>query len=430
MSETNYPGSHPGETSSFPAYGDPGRGPGGSPSSVYQVQSQPPSPSQSPRKSRSSLGGPFAIALVTALVAGGGAGYVAGSAGNTPGSSHSSSGAQESDAGRAGGESSEGELRNPTVADPAEAPAGSVEQVAATVLPAVVSIEVATPRGNAEGSGSIISSDGYVLTNHHVVAGAEAQGSKIQVSLNDGSRHSAQFIASDVNTDVGVIKIDGVDGLPVMQFGNSDDLRVGQEVVAVGSPLGLSATVTSGIVSALNRPVRASQGGGESSLMDGIQTDAAINPGNSGGPLVDMSGKLVGMNSAIASLSSGSFGSASQGGSIGLGFAIPSNFAKRVADQLIQRGEATQPMLGVRVSVAESLGGGAVVAGVEPGSPGEQAGLQPGDKIIRLNDRPIDSADALIAATRSKDFGETVTLQVQRGEDSEPIPVEVTLSSE
>ena len=207
MSETNYPGSNPGETSSFPAYGDPGRGPGGSPSSVYQVQSQPPSPSQSPRKSRSSLGGPFAIALVTALVAGGGAGYLAGSAG----SSHPSIGAQESDAGRAEGESSQGELRNPTVADPAEAPAGSVEQVAATVLPAVVSIEVATPRGNAEGSGSIISSDGYVLTNHHVVAGAEAQGSKIQVSLNDGSRHSAQFIASDVNTDCLLYTSDAAD---------------------------------------------------------------------------------------------------------------------------------------------------------------------------------------------------------------------------
>ena len=198
----------------------------------------------------------------------------------------------------------------------------------------------------------------------------------------------------------------------------------------MGSPLGLSATVTSGIVSALNRPVRASQGGGESSLMDGIQTDAAINPGNSGGPLVDRNGKLIGMNSAIASLSSGGMSQGGQGGSIGLGFAIPSNFAKRVADQLIEKGEATQPMLGVRVSVMQSLGGGAVVAGVEPGSPGETAGLKPGDVITRLNDRPIDSADALIAATRSKAFGETVTLQVQREGESQPIPVEVTLSSE
>lgn len=408
MSELNYPG----DTSSFPANGGP--------SSVYQVESQ--SPAQ--RRGRGGLAGAFAIALATALVAGGGAGYLAGSAqsGNQSSTPSSAVSGNEPD--------QHNELRNPTVADPAEAPAGSVEQVAAAVLPAVVSIEVATPRGSAEGSGSIISADGYVLTNHHVVAGAETPGSKIQVSLNDGSRHDAQFVASDVNTDVGVIKIEGVADLPVIQFGDSDDLRVGQEVVAVGSPLGLSATVTSGIVSALNRPVRASQGGGESSLMDGIQTDAAINPGNSGGPLVDMNGNLIGMNSAIASLSAGGFGQGGQGGSIGLGFAIPSNFAKRVADQLIAKGEATQPMLGVRVSVVESLGGGAVVAGVEPGSPADQAGLQAGDVITRLNDRPIDSADALIAATRSQGFDETVTLQVQRGEQSQPIPVEVTLSSE
>ena len=411
MSELNYPG----DTSSFPAN-----------NGVYQVQPQP--QGQQERRGKG-IGAAFAVALTTALVAGGGAGYLAGSsqsdnaaetaASNSPSSSVSSA-----------SDSQQGELRNPTVADPAEAPEGSVEQVAAAVLPAVVSIEVDTPRGSAEGSGSIISADGYVLTNHHVIAGAETPGSEVQVTLNDGSRHSAQFVASDVNTDVGVLKIDDVHDLPVMQFGNSDELRVGQEVVAVGSPLGLSATVTSGIVSALNRPVRASQGGGESSLMDGIQTDAAINPGNSGGPLVDRNGKLIGMNSAIASLSSGGMSQGGQGGSIGLGFAIPSNFAKRVADQLIEKGEATQPMLGVRVSVMQSLSGGAVVAGVEPDSPGEKAGLKPGDVITRLNDRPIDSADALIAATRSKAFGETVTLQVQREGESESVPVEVTLSSE
>ena len=164
--------------------------------------------------------------------------------------------------------------------------------------------------------------------------------------------------------------------------------------------------------------------------MDGIQTDAAINPGNSGGPLVDMNGNLIGMNSAIASLSQSSFGGESSGGSIGLGFSIPSNFAKRVADQLIRNGEATQPMLGVQVSIAQAITGGAVVAAVEPGSPAEQAGLKPGDVITRLNDRLIDSADALIAATRSQDFGQTVTLQVERQGEGEPIPVEVTLSTE
>ena len=421
MSETNFPE----DTSSFPSN-----------NGVYQVQPQPQAYS---RRANDGKGGKgiataFAVALATALVAGGGAGYFAGStqAGKGAQSALESAPDNSSEDSRngSGGVSSQSELRNPTVADPAEAPEGSVEQVAAAVLPAVVSIEVATPRGSAEGSGSIISADGYVLTNHHVIAGADTPGSKVQVTFNDGSRRSAQFVASDVNTDVGVLKIDDVNDLQVMRFGNSDELRVGQEVVAVGSPLGLSATVTSGIVSALNRPVRASQGGGESSLMDGIQTDAAINPGNSGGPLVDRSGNLIGMNSAIASLSAGGMGQGGQGGSIGLGFAIPSNFAKRVAEQLIETGEATQPMLGVRVSVMQGFGGGAVVAGVEPGSPGEKAGLKPGDVITRLNDRPIDSADALIAATRSKAFGETVTLQVQREGESQPIPVEVTLSSE
>ena len=378
---------------------------------VYTVPPQ----SQAPKR-RAGVGTAFAVALVTALAAGGGAGYVAGSS-------------QSADA-PSGEQAQENALENPSVSNAAEAPDGSVEKVAAQVLPSVVSIEVATRSGGAEGSGSIISSDGYVLTNHHVIAAGAQPGTEIQVTLNDGSRHRAQYVASDVNTDIGVLKIEGVENLPVVQFGNSNDLRVGQQVVAVGSPLGLSATVTSGIVSALNRPVRASQGGGESSLMDGIQTDAAINPGNSGGPLVDMNGNLIGMNSAIASLSQRSFGGESSGGSIGLGFSIPSNFAKRVADQLIRNGEATQPMLGVQVSIAQAITGGAVVAAVEPGSPAEQAGLKPGDVITRLNDRLIDSADALIAATRSQDFGQTVTLQVERQGEGEPIPVEVTLSTE
>lgn len=404
MSNTPYNPYDNGETSSFPQYTQP---------QYLEPQAAPPAVNTE-RKS-GGAGKAFAVALVTALLAGAGAGYVAGSAGGDNSGNHAAP---------------ENALENPSVSNPEKAPEGSVEQVAASVLPAVVSIEVATARGGAEGSGSIISSDGYVLTNHHVIADAGSNLAAIQVTLNDGTRHPAKFVASDVNTDIGVLKIEGVDNLPVMQFGDSNDLRVGQQVVAVGSPLGLSATVTSGIVSALNRPVRAAQGGGESSLMDGIQTDAAINPGNSGGPLVDMNGNLIGMNSVIASLSTGGFGGQSQGGSIGLGFAIPSNFAKRVADQLIQSGQASQPMLGVQVSIAQSDTSGAVVAAVEPGSPAEEAGLREGDKIVKLDDRPIDSADALIAATRSQDFGQRVTLQVVRGDENAPIPVEVTLSSE
>ena len=351
-----------------------------------------------------------AAALVTSLIAGGGAGFIAGTA-----TSGSGSQAEAYNA-----------LDNPSANNTEPAPEGSVESVAASVLPAVVSLEVETRTGMAEGSGSVISSDGYVLTNHHVIAEAANGGATITATLNDGSRHTATFVASDVDTDIGVVKIDDAVNLPVINFGNSDDLKVGQDVVAVGSPLGLSATVTSGIVSALNRPVRAAQGGTDSSLMDGIQTDAAINPGNSGGPLVDMNGRLIGMNSVIASLSAGVTG---ESGSIGLGFAIPSNFAKRVAQQLIDTGKASQPMLGVRVDVRNS-GGGALVASVEPGSPAEKAGISAGDVITRLGDRPIDSADALIAATRSRGFGETVTLTVRKENSVDTRTVDVTLSSE
>ncbi|WP_018018035.1 trypsin-like peptidase domain-containing protein [Corynebacterium capitovis] len=367
---------------------------------------------QAPAQKRRRSGGAAvaAVALATSLLAGGGAGYVAGTVGRDQASAYNA-------------------LDNPSVSSTDDAPEGSVEAVASAVLPAVVSLEVETRSGVAEGSGSIISSDGYVLTNHHVIADAANGGAQIVATLNDGTRRTAQYVASDVNTDVGVVKIQNSTNLPVINFGDSSGLKVGQDVVAVGSPLGLSATVTSGIVSALNRPVRAYQGGTESSLMDGIQTDAAINPGNSGGPLVDMNGNLIGMNSVIASLSSGSTGSSSSSGSIGLGFAIPSNFAKRVAQQLIETGTATQPMLGVQVN-SRSTTDGALIASVESGSPAEAAGLKAGDVVTRLNDRVIDSADALVAATRSRDFGETVTLQVRRQGSDNTESVDVTLSSE
>lgn len=299
---------------------------------------------------------------------------------------------------------------------------GSVEQVADKVVPTVVSIRVADQRQVADGSGSIISSDGYVLTNHHVVA--NGQNGQIQVTMSDGTRHAADFVASDAATDIAVIKIRDAHDLPTIGFGDSDDIRVGQEIVAIGSPLGLSSTVTSGIVSAVDRPVRASQQGGESSLIDGIQTDAAINPGNSGGPLVDMNGNLIGMNSMIASLSAGK----DQAGSIGLGFAIPSNFVMRVARQLIETGEARHPLLGVQVDARNPVNG-ALVLGVEPGSPADQAGLQVGDVVTRLNDRQVDDSDTLIAATRSHEFGETVTLEVISEGADKPKEVEVTLSN-
>lgn len=316
-------------------------------------------------------------------------------------------------------------LNAPSAERSEAAPDGSVEQVAAETLPAVVSIQVASPTGLGEGSGSIISSDGLVMTNHHVVSAAEDGGAEIQVTLNDERTLPAEFVASDPSTDIAVIRIQDASGLPVIQFGNSDQLQVGQQVVAIGSPLGLTSTVTSGIVSALNRPVRASGGeGGQSSLIDAVQTDAAINPGNSGGPLVDMNGNLIGMNSVIASTSGGQ-----TAGSIGLGFAIPSNFAKRVANQLVETGEANHPMIGVQVAAQANVGG-ALVASVREGGPGDQAGLSEGDVITRMNDRKIDNSDELIAAVRSQDFGATVTLQVTREGTDETREVDVTLTTE
>ncbi|WP_151640353.1 trypsin-like peptidase domain-containing protein [Corynebacterium sp. 11A] len=298
---------------------------------------------------------------------------------------------------------------------------GSVEDVASRVLPAVVSITTET----AEGSGSVISEDGLILTNNHVVAGSE--NSPIVVTMHDGQHYQADFIAGDSDTDVAVIKLRDARDLTVMTFGNSDDLKVGQQVVAVGSPLGLEATVTSGIVSALNRPIRAAGNrAGESSLIDAIQTDAAINPGNSGGPLVDMQGNLVGMNSVIATTSTGGGRSA---GSIGVGFAIPSNQTRRLANQLVETGKVTQPIIGVRVSRSPSPYG-AVVADVEPSGPAEAAGVKAGDIISRVDDRSIDSADALITAVRSQEFGATIKLEIVDDNGENPRMVEVTLPNE
>nr|VDG62726.1 serine protease [Streptococcus thermophilus] len=385
-----------------------------------EAQPYPPQPVTVNTRQKKGLGagGAIALSLVTALIAGSVAGYAA--------SSVAGGGAGSGQGRGMGASNEENALEAPVDKERPPAPDGSVEKVAESVLSAVVSISVASRAGASEGSGSIISSDGKVLTNHHVVAEAANGDTQMQVTLNDGTKHPAKFIASDVNTDIAVIEIEGVSDLPVIQFGNSDNLAVGQSVVAIGSPLGLSATVTTGIISALNRPVRAAQGGGESSLMDGIQTDAAINPGNSGGPLVDMNGHLIGMNSVIASLSQGASGEA---GSIGLGFAIPSNFARRVADQLINEGEARQPMMGVQVDVRHRADG-ALIDSVQPGSPADEAGLKPGDVITRINDRAIDSSDALVAATRSFDFGETVTLEVKSAGSNETRTVDVTLSSE
>jgi putative serine protease PepD len=323
----------------------------------------------------------------------------------------------------------------------ASLPAGSVEQVAAKVLPSVVKLQIAMGNGGEEGSGIILSSDGLILTTNHVVAAVSGQGpsgpATAPSSLDglDGQDPSGQspsgqgvqatatfadgrtvpftVVGTDPADDIAVVRAQGVSGLTPITLGSSKDLKVGQNVVAIGSPLGLEGTVTTGIVSALNRPVATGdQSTGQSSVLDAIQTDAAINPGNSGGALVNMNGELVGVNSAIASLGGGGGGGESgggQSGSIGLGFAIPADQAKRIANELISTGTVTHASLGVQLS-SDSAAPGAAVAQVTDGGPAAAAGLPSGVVVTKVDDRVIGSSDALVAAVRSMTPGDNVTL--------------------
>jgi putative serine protease PepD len=308
----------------------------------------------------------------------------------------------------------------------ASLPAGSVEQVAAKVVPSVVKIETDMGRASEEGSGVVLSTDGLILTNNHVIAAAKDAGPNAQtkVTFADGTTTSYTVIGTDPSSDIAVVKAENVSGLTPITLGSSDKLRVGQDVVAIGSPLGLEGTVTTGIVSALNRPVAA--GGdaqNQNTVLDAIQTDAAINPGNSGGALVDMNGELVGINSAIATL--GGDSGQSQSGSIGLGFAIPVDQAKRIADELIQNGVASHASLGVQVGNDGGVDGAKIVA-ITSGGAAEAAGLPSGVVVTKLDDRPISSASALVAAVRSKAPGEQVTL-TYLDPQGQPKTVQVTL---
>ncbi|GAB2936583.1 trypsin-like peptidase domain-containing protein [Rhodococcus aerolatus] len=315
----------------------------------------------------------------------------------------------------------------------ATAPAGTVQQVAATVLPSVVQITVVTGNSGGEGSGIILSSDGLIMTNNHVVESA-ANGGSITVTFNDGTTTTGTIVGRDPSADIAVIKADNKSGLTPIQLGSSSNLAVGQDVVAVGSPLGLAGTVTSGIVSSLNRPVSAGgEGTGQTTVLDAIQTDAAINPGNSGGALVNMSGQLVGINSAIASLSSSSSSASGQSGSIGLGFAIPVDQARRIAQELIDTGTATQAVLGVSVASSTSAiptTSGATVSQVVAGGAAEKAGITAGSVITKIDDRVIQDGDSLVAAVRSHAPGDTVTLTVAGANGSNPRTVQVTLDGQ
>lgn len=290
-----------------------------------------------------------------------------------------------------------------------ERPANSVAGIAKRVLPSVVSIEAKDSDGGATGSGFVISSDGYILTNNHVIASAVTSGGAIKVRLQDGSAFDASVIGRDSSYDLAVLRIANR-SLSALQFGDSDKVAVGDAVLAIGSPLGLQGTVTLGIISAKDRAVTAGESASDNSFINALQTDAAINPGNSGGPLVDSTGAVIGVNTAIATLGS-SLGS--QTGSIGLGFAIPINQARKTAEQLIKSGKATYPIIGVSVDMTAS-GRGAQISSksgaILPGGPAAKAGLKPGDLITEFAGRAITNPEELIVAVRSRDVGETVKI--------------------
>jgi putative serine protease PepD len=314
----------------------------------------------------------------------------------------------------------------------ANAPPGTVEQVAAKVVPGVVMLETDLGRQSEEGSGIVLSADGLILTNSHVIAaasvggrdGAPAGARKTTVTFADGRTAPFNVVGTDPTTDIAVVRVQGVSGLPPITLGSSANLRVGQPVVAVGSPLGLEGTVTTGIVSALNRPVSTTgDTGNQNTVLDAIQTDAAINPGNSGGALVNMNGDLIGVNSAIATL--GGESADSQSGSIGLGFAIPIDQAKRIADELISTGTASHASLGVQVTNDKGSHGARVVE-VVPGGAAAGAGLPSGVVVTKVDDRTINSADGRVAAVRSKAPGDKVVLTYLEA-SGEPRTVQVTL---
>lgn len=301
--------------------------------------------------------------------------------------------------------------RTSTVANTPDSPAadGSVEQVAASVLPSVVKINVTGPQGSGSGSGIIISSGGEILTNNHVVEAAS--GGTMAVSFNDGTTAPATVVGTDPLTDLAVIQAKGVSGLDPATLGKSGNLDVGENVVAIGSPFGLEATVTSGIVSALHRPVSVGGGTGTETTYPAIQTDAAINPGNSGGPLVNMNGEVVGINSSIRSASSGM----GEAGSIGLGFAIPIDNVLPIVDQLRNGETPTHAKLGVSVGDATSKDGlvsGAGIESVQAGSAADQAGLERGDVITRVDDEVVNGYQSLVATIRGHRPGDKVTLTV------------------
>ncbi|MEU1089434.1 trypsin-like peptidase domain-containing protein [Streptomyces sp. NPDC005892] len=308
------------------------------------------------------------------------------------------------------------------------APAGrapdSVAGIAASALPGVVTLHVS---GNAEsgtGTGFVLDDQGHILTNNHVVAPAGSSGD-ITVTFSGGENARAEVVGTDSGYDLAVVKVSGVSGLKPLTLGNSDDVAVGDPVVAIGAPYDLSNTVTSGIISAKQRPITAGgeeAGSTDVSYVDALQTDAPINPGNSGGPLLDSRARVIGINSAIRAADTGAGGTGAQAGSIGLGFAIPINQGKRVAEELINTGRATHPVIGVSLDMAYAgdgakvnTGGADGSAAVTEGGPGDRAGLRPGDVITAVDGVRVHNGEELIVKIRAHRPGDRLGLRLTRG---------------
>ncbi|MEU8617164.1 trypsin-like peptidase domain-containing protein [Streptomyces sp. NPDC048623] len=358
---------------------------------------------KAPRKPRRGLAlvGALAFALVTGVVGGGVGAYIE----------------------RNGGLSTV-ELPQAEAGDTGRAP-GSVAGIAASALPSVVTIHVSGGGSSGTGTGFVLDTRGHILTNNHVVDAAASSG-EISVTFSNGETARAKLIGRDTGYDLAVIQVRGVSGLTPLALGNSDSVRVGDPVVAIGAPFDLSNTVTSGIISAKERPITAGGekgDGSDISYVDALQTDAPINPGNSGGPLVDSQGRVIGINSAIRAAGGGSDGESGggQSGSIGLGFAIPINQGKRVAEELINTGKATHPVIGVSLDMAYTGDGARVgdkgkggTASVTAGGPAEKAGIRSGDIITKVDGQRVHSGEELIVKIRSHRPGDRLKLTLTR----------------
>jgi putative serine protease PepD len=302
-----------------------------------------------------------------------------------------------------------------------------VAGIAAKVMQSTVSIAVRGPGGNGTGSGVIIREEGYILTNNHVVESA-ADGGEITVTLDAVERElPADIVGRDPVTDLAVLRVRTDRSLPAATLGRSSALVIGDPVIAIGSPLGLSGTVTTGIVSALNRTVDVpSREGVRNPLFNAIQTDAAINPGNSGGALVNARGEVIGINSAIATLGGGGLGGEPSSGSIGVGFSIPIDEARSVAEEIIRTGRATHPSIGVSATTETGKDqDGALVRNVTPGGGADLSGLEEGDLILQIDDQQVASVDELILAVRSHKVGDTITVTYLRDGRRETVDIEL-----